>query len=1599
MAISNRAIAVGLGGALGAYTSDVTDNPLTGILTTAIGAGAGGMLILPEADVKAMANVATGIKQNEPDILQRAASGTTKNNKSMEEEFRKKVSSLVSEVKKQAAKPNAKKEKAFQQIFKNSQGIQNLLKLHYGSIPSLEKDPDGFLKALSKIDDPKLLKQLSPLLSSKNITPVNLGNLTDPEIQQFYARIDGSETNTKKIEKLSKIFQQQMGNSLEEATEKAEMLVSRSTGLIQVKDGSVILNDINDKGKSISVPITGYDKNGVRYHDAGNGNASAVKGFSPHMEDYILNRSSKLDGVRLPIPSYDEVLRGMSPEMALKYLGKDKPMKDMLNLIKSHMSYDSREVGTEIFTGRNFEATSPTFINQSGLTSYKHAVNVDFNGNITGLRKVDLMSKGDGAASENLRIKKQIALEPNSNQTSLGVSNNITTDLQSNKAQTISLLAPMERNVSGSVMRESTPTVKSLGARAVHTVFDAAGAKELYSSAQVMKKLDINDSKMFNQFAADFTKNSGNVLGDGFSLYNQGHENLLSNKTMIDIKIPKADSTFIGHARLIDAINSGNVSEYLKTNGPIQIGKETLGYDVRGNEIKLPKQYTEGNIVNSFINSNNELVLRTEGVFKPNSENLVKIYSVGSKALATGIGQDTFNSLATVGQWMNEGKVEYINNRLIPTKSATGDILSILGASGISKENLSKIDFSKIKLNNEITVIADAGNTGLGDLHKVLNEGSTHELNVRTGASSLMNKPGINKDAAAIAGFLTTNSKASEDLTAHLTAKLLDPLQRMLLGRKEYDTHQVQRMINQGMIPNVLDKKLSKTDQKKLVEDSINRLSSAFRSAMVKDNFLGTNKDAALETLYKYVNVSNMGSDIKSGISSIIGTTNRGGSMVGAGNEAKMSWTAISNLLRSGYSKEQLSMFGRVDEDVLYEINSLVKEGRLSNSAVNSKVSGRERELESILSNYSPEERLAKLSTSFGNNFDNSYISYNLENSKSEIKSLNFGVITTNRGGKYDFKDTEILKQLEKHKLEILSLDIDVSKSRGDARKTAQSNLDEALKNYEKFRVSMFSGDNNLIKSAISLYSDTSSIQVANPIGGEAKRLVNEFETELVDGKTMYKNISSNAFMSENGIKDLAESLGVKQIHYQAVTFEDGTVSKNLFRAGYMDGSNTFVPLSAMITREPAQGTLTSQFMDLIEDRSLDTRSTSIHFVDGQFGYNVAKTADFDQDTLQVLAGRLSRQEYDVLKDRANTIIENEKPYLNIQPDMSPKGKSKTLTSILDFENSERYNEFQTIADYKGKVRKLFAPAATDFAVNLMHALDLEYGTGKDINKHTLGRIAAYRSVENLIKSSHIATEEFIDKNTMSIEELTLARKSFLDTGDTGKYKKVLEEHLPGLLGSSADRSDEFNKTITEAVDLLTRAETNNAQKIGNKFLSPLDLVKDRGVEGFNNSILGVLESSGILDMEKGIDLKRTPQQLYQGLNDVIVDTFKKNKGLLATAGLAAVGINLLGRSEPSFADSRANMRQHSTKMLQPQTDLESMDTGIETNPTRSSYILPKSFNNKSVNVRGEFHDDYNKYNQFNSSLNYSEESMGASLNTAIFGRDLRSARLDITDL
>ena len=57
MAINPRGIAIGAGAAFGGYTSNIEDNPLTGILSTGIGATVGGFMQLPTADLKKMSKV------------------------------------------------------------------------------------------------------------------------------------------------------------------------------------------------------------------------------------------------------------------------------------------------------------------------------------------------------------------------------------------------------------------------------------------------------------------------------------------------------------------------------------------------------------------------------------------------------------------------------------------------------------------------------------------------------------------------------------------------------------------------------------------------------------------------------------------------------------------------------------------------------------------------------------------------------------------------------------------------------------------------------------------------------------------------------------------------------------------------------------------------------------------------------------------------------------------------------------------------------------------------------------------------------------------------------------------------------------------------------------------------------------------------------------------------------------------------------------------------------------------------------------------------------------------------------------------------------
>lgn len=1621
MAINPRMASVVTGAALGAYTSDITDNPLTGLMSTGIGAGVGSLLILPKRDIKDMSQVSFGAKLDNDAILTRARSGVSTQVQTAQTKYQNKIDEIFSLYNKVAGGVNVTdEEKTLLSGYKtNLNNIKSIVKDNIMNFPTdFDTNPQMFIDALKRLNDDKLVKQITPLLSADEFHLSNLhavsGNI--PMVGMFERSIKDT-SNSEKIRELAKVFQQQMGNSLEEATEKAQMIVERSIGAIKVKNGSVLISDRADKGRAIEIPITHYDKNGIRYHNAGDGKATSVKGFTPYAKMLVDESGVKING-QLKTVTANEVLRGMAPEMMLQFLDKDMPISSLMKDIKSHFAYDPNEVSHEFIGGANFEAKSPTFINNSLTVKTDKILNVDDSLNINSkrpFRRMEQMATKSNNAAEANKVRTDLyRYIPNARSLTLGISGNSATDINSAGLGTISLFPPQERNISSSVLRQTVPEAPTRGAQAIQQVFGPKGSNILYSSAQVLGKLDIADEEAFNKLSVALLGDNSKVLGDGFGLYNRGHSELFANKSMKDIKIPLSTNTIIKDKVLFEALESGDINSYIQTNSPIQVGNGVLGYTPDGKPIEIGRQHGSGRIVNAFLQQEkNNLVLRAETVFNPNSENLVKLFSTGSKALASGVKKSDFELLTALGSLMNQEQIDFKNDQIHLGKRASNQLKSFFNKkTSMSLDEVRKVAendprFMQSFGNKDVSIITSAKRTGMKDLQTLLDgKGNIAELLQKSGAQKLIDA-GKDKRAATITGFLTLETKASEDITSHVTSNLLAPLQKVKEGvAGKADLARINTYLQNGLIPQAI----TNASDQALIDDAINRVSSAFRTVMVSDGFVGTNRDRAMDNLYKFVEMSGVSADLSRGFSTTIGSTNKGSSIVGAGNNARVSWNAYTNMRLSGFSKTQLGWLGEINQDLLYEMQGVLDEVKHKGyrTSINDLIAGSENIAESLLADSLPEERLTKFENTFSG-FDtknNPYLTYDLKYDKSEIKSLNFSLISTNRNGKYEVNDKQVIKELDKHRLNIMSLDIQLQKAiNPNTKKMVEEELQDALKTYETYARSMFSGDNNILKNALSLYTDASSITVAQPIGGVAKDLIESIERNS-DGS--YKAIANKGFMSTEGIEHLASAMGVNKsdIVYQSV-IEKGFENSSLKRAGYMEGRQ-FIPFSIMSTREPAQGILSSQFMEVLMDPSIKGGKYSLHVAQGQYGFSVGMNGDFDQDTLQVITKKFSSYEHGELSRVSNNIREAHKPYLNVEGDMSPKNQNKSIKALSEFDSIADFDSYQMLASTKGKIRKTFSPMATTMAMNYMSALELEYGD--DVDKKTLGRIGTYRSIENLIKSSHIDTESFKGA-TQPIEELHLARETFLNKGgDVKSYKTAMQQYLPDVLGMDHTQKSlaaeeakrlELNKTINQAVDIIIQAELNHAKTINRKATSPVSIDKIGSLSNLSSSTEEALAHLDMFDINRQVDMKRSSRQLYQGVNDAIVETIKSNKSLLAVGAAALVGINLMGRSEPSFSDSRANMRQHSTQMLQAPRNLDDIETGIETNPTRSAYIQPKSYtNSKSVNVQGQFIEDgYNNYNQFTSMLDPSLDSQTMNLNSAIFGGGLRSARLDITDL
>lgn len=1652
MAITSKETAMLLGGAFGAYSSDILENPLSGLISTGIGATVGGLMTIPNFSLKETSKVNVGPSVNistiekaiakqeaayDPNNFQKRLSTFTSRTKSplesrissIEGKFKRRDTKSTSELisrqirakenieqayKKETARinkrykghdKNAFVEKDRQEVlefsrkeyerklgkvntwidnsqtesFDNKKRSQERLQRKidkvttkynreestYSNIKSILNkngihvgdDRQSIIKGANGVTDPKIMENINLVLKNNDVSFIDSSNIKANQWKSKSKTLKADD-----LKGLTNWLHTQVGNNVLDAQEKAKMFSSRfGDGPVYLKDGTIsFIDKVNSE--RVTVPLTSYTEDGTRYHSKGNGNYHVAHQFNPYSAAYVSGQEVNIDGVKRAVTAND-VVKGYDPETMLKFLPDNKPVSDIIPRMNSLFHYDSQEAGT-----RTNNLNSNMFKNNQGVVNLGNVLKYDQYGELVNdfpLRSLQQTATKD-LASERQRTMLKLANDLPPEQAahlldgiSLGNLNSINTD----GFTSLAALAPNERGETTVGNRGTSVVNKNANTLALEDMLGSERFNKQFSSSQVLNRLDIKDPDLFNSIVSSVYGND-HVLGDGAGFFNIGDSDSLRIKDKSIIKIPLTNNMAIANPDLLVGLTSPNgLSDYLNTN-PININNSAIAYNKDNAPIGLNRAYSNGTIVDGFI-TDKDVRLVVESEFNPTEEKNLKLFSTGTKSLNTGLSESRFNITNEIGLATNTGRLVEDNSKNLFLDGnhikSRAELVSILSTEIEAK-----------KLNNtyiQNTLISRAEDTGSDKIRSMIEKGSK----VAEGNTiyDLLVSKGHNQQTSAMTAALLSEHKSAVDLTATLVGDL-------------------QQGISEGRLPTAFK------------EDFLYHFNT--------DNFMKSeDKVGFLEKAHNLVASSNMVDKYLSGQSLAVGSFNKGQSIVGTGNRAKMSWLAVSNLKASGFTNEDLNHFGAKNENALYELKSLSEERRRSSSAINEVIKGKEASFLNMMNqSNAPEKRLELMKGLYGSSADtlstNPFLTYNLTDSNHEIKSINFSRITTDRSGLYEKDNLKILKELEKKKLNVMIADLAYRESSTPSdRKLTSTKLTTILNDYDSFSKKMLSGDNNLLKDGLSIYSEKSSVMQVKYIGGNADAFAT---SELKSNRHAW-------FLSEEEAHAKASQLGVD------LSFEKIDGYDNLKRPVFKRGGDT-IPLASLVTREPAQGPLSSDLVSWYVDETISSGNRGNSFVPlsndiyykGMFG-------DGDQDTVQTLLGDFqNKAQYDSLEEKRRPIRQSFFDMAEVNKSMQVKGKSVTMKSIADFETSGEHASYRVSGGLKGRNRKVLAATVTGLSLAYSKALELDLGhlggTSKELSQ---GRMMIHQLSENLLKSAHLDTEAFQLVNEQSVEKLTRMRNGFLGKkgyeGVTLKqYEAELRNTLPQALGLndidiSTPKGLLTKKQGMDTVNNIIGAELRQSVTVGNNPFSPLDINEKRFSKTsgeFISAAMDVIKEQGIteMDYESGLKhLRKSTGQVSLGLSDMLMDTLKSNKGVIAGGLAAMAGVAILGREQPSFSDSRNSARQHGASMLRSPGSYDeptqnNAPMAIETNPTKAGYILPKAFSAKGIKVGGDFVNGATEiYNDYNSLLDVDTiHNEFYNVSSALFGDNIRSARL-----
>ena len=1685
--LSTEAIGALAGGAFGAYEGDLQNDPLSGLMSAAVGAGVGTFMKFSIPDLKKLSTISGNVVVDQKRIDRLSASQMDEKGLLTSKRFKGSIKKLrATEDKLKFGEERSidrieASQTTFHSLAEKDMAIEKVKRLYEkrraafeGQLSGIHEtlaafnihvnnDLESITNALDKVSDPIHMKRINSVLEgSKTYAPSKIGD--EYQLQTRTQVFKGAD----KEKNLYNYLVKNMGHSTPElkqlAKEKAALIAHRSgDSVINMSDHNISFTDIAGN-KNVTMPLSAYTKDGVRYHNAGNGSMYAVSGYNPYGRQFVSGQNVNIDGTMRPLTAQDMMI-SHDPEMMLKHLKDDQPLSQVTDRMKSLMGYDANDSDVKAFHVNGEFNPNQNFRSRSALIEAGHTLDTDLNNQFKGdkvFARLGTSSSGDGGKSElNVMFSKLAEGLDDANHLFDGVSGNNTTAYTTQRIDTLGDKNGIRGSTSVSnrdYLRVGNNADNSL-MEDIKTTMGASGERQ-FSNGQVFKKLDIYDPKAYNDI---MTKMLGAdvALGDGSGVFNLQSANKFAVTRGVKEKITTNDKGGL-------IVSNPHLQSWLEDNAYNNGGKpmivkggDILGYDAAGNAVKVHEMYSEATISGFAKDKKGNMIINMEGTFNPHDERIAKLFSQASKSNLYGIHGRNFGLMSYIGEGLNTKAIGYDGN--VMTFHGHPEVAAAIaklnnGNPNIAPKQLvgllgdqsgSEILKAMGQHTSAFDLILDSANTGSKELRSAvagtlggkLDPNSLGEIFSKNEMSTLnrvlgsMQGDGGRNASGLVLGALadSAGNKGSQDVMAKIHASTFTPIRRLIAELKGgRDPASIARHVvsmqdvfdnlnaitNGGALSGIDLKgmkrmKVGSAAYIKKLESIDNQLQTTFRNAFNnKANLSAIDRDLFLRTRSQFGMTVNP-KDILRGDLLTIGSVNTGQSVLGIGNRARMSWNARYNLQLTGFTDKELSMFGKADQSALLELRSTIAESKRSGSAVTKSIASRESTFREIMT-LNPEERSAALEARMGIKVNSPYITHNLHNPSKELQSLNFARVSTNRSGYYSDGQRRLQKELDGIKGEIFALDVSAHYEQNSVKKASKVKaLKELMTSYGLKSRSMYAGDNNLLKAATSLYSDHSMITLARTVGGQA-----DAYTAKAGG------VTESMFLSMSGAEERARRLGIKDsdLIVQHLRNDKGDIIfDHLREVGYKGKDGKFIPLSGLVTREPAQGALSSQFTKFMVDTTINSKGTESHLFipESNKVYKHFMFGDFDQDTLQELYGKFStHQQYADLMEKHNAIRGYAAEMLqggdnSLIESMKVKGKSKEYKTFDDFiaqnqgnlaKAEKDFNAYKVAEGLQGRARKLLAAPATSLAMSFGQSLHAEYAN--DARTLTRGRFVTHQLVENLLKSAHLSTDDFARNSENAIELMTNARAEFVKGKMTeGTYAGELNKHLNQFL--NIDKiTDAGKKAEIEGIrDNIVTAEINQARNVNNKKVLPIDLSRDRNSAKFIPTLESISQG-GLLDVEQDAFHKnyaKSGKQLYNALSDGIVNTFKDNKNLLLGGAVALGAVSMISRQQPSF---RQSPMQHSSGMLQAQGNSSNggqynAPLGQPTSSQKTGYITPKTHtNSKHVRIQGDFIDKgANEFTQLSdefdniSSIQHSQ-AVAHSMSNAIFGNGIRTARV-----